>query len=88
MYVLHKMFYNADTIAGLSYMPSGIISDIETVLNTHLIAQRKQKRWNAYSLGECWFLAAIKTKRATQCDSGDNRAWWPYERIIGARLDW
>lgn len=53
MYVLHKMFYNADTIAGLSYMPLGIISDIETVLNTHLIAQRKQKRWNAYSLGEC-----------------------------------
>jgi len=25
-------------------MPSGIISDIETVLNTHLIAQHKQKR--------------------------------------------
>lgn len=47
------MFYNADTIADYLTCPSGIISDIETVLNTHLIAQRKQKRWNAYSLGEC-----------------------------------
>jgi len=53
----------------LSYTPSGIILDIETVLNTHLIAQRKQKRWNAYSLDECWFLVVIKTKRATQCDT-------------------
>lgn len=35
------MFYNANIIVGY-HTPPGIISDVETLLNMHLIVHRKQ----------------------------------------------
>lgn len=42
MCMSHKMLYNANTITRAICTPPGVISDMETALNTHLIAQRKQ----------------------------------------------